>query len=123
MNHYERKGAFCRRPWLALPLQIGLLGFCLIFATPLACAVFKQNAELRFNQLEQELRVLILLLFKNRNASCFVSGPAEQEIQLQTTSNSILQQGIVTRFVLYQVPGLCSYHRFGFCSNHKENIT
>jgi len=56
MNHLERRGTLCRYPWMAVPLQLAIIGLCLTFATPLACAVFKQRAELRYCDLELELR-------------------------------------------------------------------
>ncbi|XP_017770198.1 PREDICTED: sideroflexin-1, partial [Nicrophorus vespilloides] len=56
MNHLERRGTLCRYPWATLPIQVALLGVCLTFATPLACAVFKQKAEIRFSDLEPELK-------------------------------------------------------------------
>ncbi|KAF2884511.1 hypothetical protein ILUMI_21656 [Ignelater luminosus] len=56
MNHLERQGTLCRYPWMTLPAQVGLVGLCLTFATPLACAFFKQKAEIKFKSLEPELQ-------------------------------------------------------------------
>lgn len=58
MNHLERRGTLCRYPWLQLPLQVGLVGLCLTFATPLACAFFKQQAQISYNKLEPEVKVI-----------------------------------------------------------------
>ncbi|KAH0504520.1 Sideroflexin-3 [Microtus ochrogaster] len=43
MNALEKKDFLKRRPWLGAPLQVGLVGFCLVFATPLCCALFPQR--------------------------------------------------------------------------------
>lgn len=56
IQHLDNKGIFKRRPWLNLPIQLGVVGFFLIFATPLACAAFKQKAEISFNSLESSLQ-------------------------------------------------------------------
>lgn len=57
MNYLERRGTLCRYPWAALPIQLALVGLILTFATPLACACFKQKAEFRYADLECELKV------------------------------------------------------------------
>lgn len=56
MNHLERRGTLCRYPWMTLPVQIGLVGLCLTFATPLCCAFFRQRAEMPFGRLEEDLQ-------------------------------------------------------------------
>ncbi|KAL1514310.1 hypothetical protein ABEB36_003587 [Hypothenemus hampei] len=56
MDYLEKRGTLCRYPWLTLPTSVGVLGLCLTFATPLACAFFKQKASLSFSQLEDELK-------------------------------------------------------------------
>jgi tricarboxylate carrier len=56
MNSLEMKGTFKRRPWLNAPLQISLLGLILTFATPLCCAIFKQQATIKPTALEPELQ-------------------------------------------------------------------
>ncbi|CAG9859746.1 unnamed protein product [Phyllotreta striolata] len=56
MNSLEKKGLLRRHPWLVLPASVGALGLCLTFATPLACAFFKQKASIPFEQLEPELK-------------------------------------------------------------------
>ncbi|XP_028130133.1 sideroflexin-3 isoform X2 [Diabrotica virgifera virgifera] len=56
MNSLERKGFLRKYPKMNLPVSIGILGFCLTFATPLACAVFKQKATIQFKKLEPELQ-------------------------------------------------------------------
>lgn len=56
MNSLEKKGLLRRHPWMVLPTSLGALGLCLTFATPLACAFFKQKASISFDQLEPELK-------------------------------------------------------------------
>jgi hypothetical protein len=56
MNNFEKRGVFNRRPWLAAPLQIGLLGVILTFATPLACALFQQKASIKPTSIELEIQ-------------------------------------------------------------------
>ncbi|XP_030749855.1 sideroflexin-1 isoform X2 [Sitophilus oryzae] len=56
MDYLEKRGTLCRYPWLALPASIGILGLCLTFATPMACAFFKQKASLPFSHLESDLQ-------------------------------------------------------------------
>ncbi|EHB18514.1 Sideroflexin-3 [Heterocephalus glaber] len=43
MDALEKKDFLKCRPWLGAPLQVGLVGFCLVFATPLCCALFPQR--------------------------------------------------------------------------------
>lgn len=60
MNWMEQRGTLCRYPWLALPTQTGLLGLCLIFATPAGCALFKQCQCMKFEELDCEAQVIRL---------------------------------------------------------------
>lgn len=41
------KGLFRRYPFANAPIQTGLVGFILIFATPLGCAFFSQMASIK----------------------------------------------------------------------------
>ncbi|KAF3827851.1 hypothetical protein GH733_001086 [Mirounga leonina] len=59
MDTLEKKDFLKCRPWLGAPLQVGLVGFCLVFATPLCCALFPQRSSLHVSRLEPELRARI----------------------------------------------------------------
>ncbi|XP_066475922.1 sideroflexin-3 isoform X2 [Tiliqua scincoides] len=59
MNALEKRAFLKRYPWLNAPLQVGLVGLCLVFATPLCCALFPQKSSMRVNRLEPELQTLI----------------------------------------------------------------
>jgi hypothetical protein len=57
MNKLESKGILKRIPtWTHAPIQITLLGVILTFATPLACAIFQQQASIKPTDLEPELQ-------------------------------------------------------------------
>ncbi|KAM7042425.1 sideroflexin-1 isoform 2-T3 [Acridotheres tristis] len=43
MNTLEKKAFLKRFPWMSAPIQVGLVGICLVFATPLCCALFPQK--------------------------------------------------------------------------------
>ncbi|KAG5871858.1 hypothetical protein JTB14_006927 [Gonioctena quinquepunctata] len=63
MDYLEKRGTLCRYPWMTLPTSVGILGLCLTFATPLACAFFKQKASIPFKHLEPELKGKIIKRF------------------------------------------------------------
>lgn len=56
MNALEKKAFMKRFPVLNAPVQVGLVGLCLVFATPLCCALFPQKSSMKVNSLEPELQ-------------------------------------------------------------------
>lgn len=56
MNALEKKAFMKRFPVLNAPIQVGLVGLCLVFATPLCCALFPQKSSMKVNSLEPELQ-------------------------------------------------------------------
>ncbi|XP_062852140.1 sideroflexin-3 [Trichomycterus rosablanca] len=56
MNALEKKAFMKRFPVLNAPVQVGLVGLCLVFATPLCCALFPQKSSLKLSSLEPELQ-------------------------------------------------------------------
>ncbi|XP_053573118.1 LOW QUALITY PROTEIN: sideroflexin-1-like [Bombina bombina] len=59
MNTLEKKAFLKRFPWMSAPIQVGLVGFCLVFATPLCCALFPQKSSMSVTRLEPELQAQI----------------------------------------------------------------
>nr|XP_023864737.1 sideroflexin-1 isoform X3 [Salvelinus alpinus] len=45
MNALEKKAFMKRFPVLNAPVQVGLVGLCLVFETPLCCALFPQKRQ------------------------------------------------------------------------------
>lgn len=56
MNHLDKRGILKRFPWINAPLQVGLCGLFLVFATPLCCALFPQQSSISIDSLEPEVR-------------------------------------------------------------------
>ncbi|KAJ8408776.1 hypothetical protein AAFF_G00245940 [Aldrovandia affinis] len=56
MNTLEKRAFLKRFPWMSAPIQVGLVGFCLVFATPLCCALFPQKSSMSVSRLEPELQ-------------------------------------------------------------------
>ncbi|XP_022669718.1 sideroflexin-3-like isoform X2 [Varroa jacobsoni] len=56
MNALEKKGFFARYPWANAPMSVSLAGLCLLFATPMCCALFPQKASVAVSSLEPELQ-------------------------------------------------------------------
>uniref|UniRef100_F6TZ34 Sidoreflexin n=1 Tax=Ciona intestinalis TaxID=7719 RepID=F6TZ34_CIOIN len=51
------KGSFLKRfPYMNAPIQVGLVGLSLVFATPLCCALFPQRSSMPVTRLEPELQ-------------------------------------------------------------------
>lgn len=56
MQNLEKKPFMQARPWMNAPIQVMLVGFLLIFATPLCCALFPQKSSISVKSLEAELQ-------------------------------------------------------------------
>ncbi|KAM4607879.1 sideroflexin-3 isoform 1-T2 [Polymixia lowei] len=56
MNALEKKAFMKRFPVLNAPVQVGLVGLCLVFATPLCCALFPQKSSMGVGSLEADLQ-------------------------------------------------------------------
>ncbi|KFW02481.1 Sideroflexin-1, partial [Eurypyga helias] len=59
MNALEKRAFLKRYPYLNAPLQVGLVGLCLVFATPLCCALFPQKSSMPVSRLESEVQARI----------------------------------------------------------------
>ena len=77
MNQLEKKGTLKRVPWANAPIQIGLLGLILTFATPMCCAIFQHQASIKPTAVEPELQNKIKkianppeILFYKRGYNC-----------------------------------------------------
>ena len=56
MDQLEKRGVLKRYPWCPAPVQIGLCGIFLTFATPLCCAIFSQKASIHIDSLEPDVK-------------------------------------------------------------------
>jgi tricarboxylate carrier len=56
MNNLEKKKFLQKMPWLNAPIQVVFIGFLLVFATPLCCALFPQKSSISVANLEPEVR-------------------------------------------------------------------
>ncbi|XP_067092743.1 sideroflexin-3 [Osmerus mordax] len=56
MNVLEQRAFMKRFPVLNAPVQVGLVGLCLVFATPLCCALFPQKSSMSVGSLEPDLQ-------------------------------------------------------------------
>ncbi|XP_030807081.1 sideroflexin-3 isoform X1 [Camarhynchus parvulus] len=56
MNMLEKRAFLKRYPYLNAPLQVSLVGLCLVFATPLCCALFPQKSSMPVSSLEPEVQ-------------------------------------------------------------------
>ncbi|XP_061692235.1 sideroflexin-3 isoform X2 [Syngnathoides biaculeatus] len=56
MNALEKRAFMKRFPILNAPIQVGLVGLCLVFATPLCCALFPQKSSMKVSGLEPDLQ-------------------------------------------------------------------
>ncbi len=68
MNKLEQRGVLRRHPRINAPLQIGLCGLILTFATPLCCAIFEQRASIAVDAVEPDLQEQIRHALNSRKA-------------------------------------------------------
>lgn len=59
VEQLSKRGLFRRYPWSNAPIQTALVGFILIFATPLGCAFFSQRASIDVEKLEPDVQKAI----------------------------------------------------------------
>lgn len=59
MNRLDKGTLLKRYPYLNAPIQVGLVGIMLLFATPMCCALFPQKSSLAVGSLEEELQTNI----------------------------------------------------------------
>ncbi|KAK9400923.1 sideroflexin-3 [Crotalus adamanteus] len=78
MNALEKRAFMKRYPWMNAPLQIGLVGLTLVFATPLCCAFFPQKSSMRVNRLEPDVQNLI----REKNSDIEESSSMEKQFAL-----------------------------------------
>jgi len=60
MEYLEKKPWFAKRRYLSAPIQVVLVGFFLVFATPMCCALFPQRSAISVSSLEPEVQREIL---------------------------------------------------------------
>lgn len=56
MGRLEKSATFVKNPWMKAPTTVFMTGLCLTFSTPLACALFPQNASIKLSALEPALQ-------------------------------------------------------------------
>lgn len=56
MEYLNKKPFMKRMPYLNAPIQVLLVGFFLVFATPLCCALFPQKSSLGVSHLEKDIK-------------------------------------------------------------------
>ncbi|XP_015246643.1 PREDICTED: sideroflexin-1-like [Cyprinodon variegatus] len=74
MNALEKRAFMKRFPILNAPVQVGLVGLCLVFATPLCCALFPQKSSMSVSGLETDLQERIRQLSPDTNTVYFNKG-------------------------------------------------
>ncbi|XP_042289834.1 sideroflexin-3 isoform X1 [Thunnus maccoyii] len=74
MNALEKRAFMKRFPILNAPVQVGLVGLCLVFATPLCCALFPQKSSMSVSGLEADLQERIRQTSPNTTTVYFNKG-------------------------------------------------
>jgi len=74
MQKLEDGTMFKKNPALRAPVQVGLVGIMLVFATPLCCAIFPQMSSIAVSSLETELQEKIKSSGKNIDTVYFNKG-------------------------------------------------
>jgi tricarboxylate carrier len=74
MNKLEQTAFLVRNPWLKAPLTVLMTGFCLVFSTPLCCALVPQEASIPLAQLEPDLQQKAGSLFSKEQTFYFNKG-------------------------------------------------
>lgn len=59
MAAIDKRGLLSAAPFLTMPVTVLVTGFTLCFSTPLACAIFPQQASISVSQLEPELQAKV----------------------------------------------------------------
>ena len=68
------RGFFQRYPKSSVPVQMGLVGFMLVFATPLGCAFFSQTASINVSDLEPHIQEQLKKTHPNLEVALYNKG-------------------------------------------------
>ena len=75
MQQLEKEGGFLKKyPKASAPVQVLMVGACLIFATPLCCALFPQQSSIATSALEDDLQAKLKELGKSDDRVYFNKG-------------------------------------------------
>ncbi|KAF3838210.1 hypothetical protein F7725_009978 [Dissostichus mawsoni] len=94
MNHLEKKAFLRKFPWMSAPIQVGLVGFCLVFATPLCCALFPQKSVYVFDPLTPAFLPFFPQLYISQPPGARAAG--ENPGQQPRSGEGLLQQGAMS---------------------------
>lgn len=98
VQYLTNKGFFKRRPWANTPIQLGLVGAILIFATPLGCALFSQTASISVSLSIEKLVATLAHVHNNffRLGIITRTGDSgEGQSKKSEFTNGLLQQGTI----------------------------
>lgn len=74
MLKLEKTSTFIKNPFLKAPFTVLLTGACLTFSTPLCCALFPQQATLKLDKVEPELKNVLEKRFPGVNEFFYNKG-------------------------------------------------